>query len=154
MAQLRQELTELGLENAETTSIWHIFLTQVSRKTQLVEIFTGFLWQALSIYPTFFLVKSRRSLKRANLSGMVAPRNGSERDVLYTEGLDREIRRSESCSRFEAREEVLHWEIKSSGANSQKKKPIAKQPITSSCLRCLSIVIPRFEMQKPDKVNF
>ena len=56
MAQLRQELTELGLEKVETyINSGNIFFTSRVLKDQLVEKLGGFLCSLLSIYSEFFL---------------------------------------------------------------------------------------------------
>ena len=61
MAQLRQELAELGLENVETyINSGNIFFDSSKARTLLVESLQGFFESALSIYQKFFLGISRR----------------------------------------------------------------------------------------------
>ena len=61
MAELRQELTELGLEKVETyINSGNIFFTSTAPKAQLVEKVRGFLCSPLSIYSEFFFAESGR----------------------------------------------------------------------------------------------
>ena len=61
MAQLRQELTELGLEKVETyINSGNIFFTSTDPKARLVEKLRGFLCRSIIHYSELFLAKSGR----------------------------------------------------------------------------------------------
>ena len=150
MAQLRQELTELGLENVETyINSGNIFFDTSISKTQLVEILQAFFDKHYPFIQHFSLLSQEDYEEELRTLPEWWFQEMARKDVLfYTEGLD--IKQV-----IEKVESMKLGDEGSSGANSQKK-PIAKQSIISSCLRCLSIVILLFEMQKPltKSVNF
>ena len=61
MAELRQELTELGLEKVETyINSGNIFFTSTDPKVRLVEKLEAFFCSPLSIYSELFFAESGR----------------------------------------------------------------------------------------------
>ncbi len=61
MAELRQELTNLGLEKVESyINSGNIFFTSIDSKARLVKKVRGFLYSPLSIYSELFFAESGR----------------------------------------------------------------------------------------------
>ena len=110
MAQLRQELTELGLEKVETyINSGNIFFTSIAPKAQLVEKLEAF----FEIHYPFIQSFSLLSLEdfEAELENLPEwwTKDLARKDVLfYTEGLDRKFV-EEKLLELKLGEEVLHF---------------------------------------------
>ena len=126
MAQLRQELTELGLENVETyINSGNIFFTSTAPKARLVEKLEAFFEVHYPFIQSFSL--------------------------LSQEDYEEELKNlPDWWTKDLARKDVLFYleDLGFSGANSLRN-PTMQLPITSTCSRCLSIAILPFAMQKP-----
>ena len=90
MAQLRQELTGLGLENVETyINSGNIFFDTSMPRTQLVERIQDFFKEHYPFIQSFSLLSHEDYEEELRtLSGMVVPRNDRKDILFYTEGLD------------------------------------------------------------------
>ena len=110
MAQLRQELTELGLENVETyINSGNIFFDTNTARIQLVEDLKGFFER---LYP-FIQIFSLLSLEDYEEEIRNLPdwwnHEMARKDVLfYTEGLDVD-QVIEKVNSFELEDEVVHF---------------------------------------------
>ena len=110
MAQLRQELTELGLEKVETyINSGNIFFTSTDAKAQLVEKLEAF----FEVHYPFIQSFSLLSLEdfEAELENLPEwwTKDLARKDVLfYTEGLDVE-QVIETVKSLELKDEVLHF---------------------------------------------
>ena len=110
MAQLRQELTELGLEKVETyINSGNIFFTSTAPKAQLVEKLETF----FEVHYPFIQSFSLLSLEdfEAELENLPEwwTKDLARKDVLfYTEGLDVE-QVIETVKSLELKDEVLHF---------------------------------------------
>ena len=110
MAQLRQELTELGLEKVETyINSGNIFFTSSASKTRLVEKLEDFFEVHYPFIQSFSLLNQEDY--EAELKNLPAWWNEdlARKDVLfYTEGLDVE-QVIETVENLELKDEVLHF---------------------------------------------
>lgn len=110
MAQLRQELTELGLEKVETyINSGNIFFTSTGSKSQLIEKLEAFFGTRYPFIQSFSLLSQEDY--EAEVENIPAwwSRDLARKDILfYTEGLDVEqvIPTVES---LELKDEVLHF---------------------------------------------
>ena len=132
MAQLRQELTELGLENVETyINSGNIFFTSTDVKAQLVEKLGAFFEACYPFIQSFSLLSLENF--EAELENLPEwwTKDLARKDVLfYTEGLD-------------------VAQVIETVENLELKKPTLRLPITSTCSRCLFIGTSPFATQKP-----
>lgn len=150
MVQLRQELTELGLEKVETyINSGNIFFTSTAPKAQLVEKLEAF----FEIHYPFIQSFSLLSLEdfEAEIENLPEwwTKDLARKDVLfYTEGLDVDqvIEKVES---LELKDEVVHFGRLGIFWGRSLKNLTMQLPITSTCSRCLSIATSPFAMQKP-----
>ncbi len=150
MAQLRQELTELGLEKVETyINSGNIFFTSTAPKAQLVEKLEAF----FEIHYPFIQSFSLLSLEdfEAELENLPEwwTKDLARKDVLfYTESLDVDqvIEKVES---LELKDEVVHFGRLGIFWGNSLKNPTMQLPITSTCSRCLFIATSPFATQKP-----
>lgn len=134
MAQLRQELTGLGLENVETyINSGNIFFTSTAPKAQLVEKLEVFFEVHYPFIQSFSLLSQEDYEEELNNLPDWWTKDLARKDVLfYTEDLevDQVI---EKVNSLELVDEVLHFgKLGSSGVNCQKLATL-KQPITSTC---------------------
>ena len=150
MAQLRQELTELGLEKVETyINSGNIFFTSTAPKAQLVEKLEAF----FEIHYPFIQSFSLLSLGdfEAELENLPEwwTKDLARKDVLFT-------RRAWMLLKSSRKWTVWNWKMKSfiledlgfSGGNFLKN-PTMQLPIISTCSRCLFIATSPFATQKP-----
>lgn len=149
MAELRQELTNLGLEKVESyINSGNIFFTSIDSKAQLVEKLETF----FAVHYPFIQSFSLLSLEdfEAELENLPAwwNRDLARKDFLfYTEGLDVDqvIATVES---LELKDEVLYFGKLGIFWGNFLKNPILRLPIISTCSRYLSIAILPFAMLK------
>ena len=110
MAQLRQELAELGLENVETyINSGNIFFDSSKARTQLVESLQGFFEEYYPFIKSFSLVSQEDYEEEIRTLPEWWFQEMARKDVLfYTEGLDTKqvIEKVES---MELVDEVLHF---------------------------------------------
>lgn len=110
MAQLRQELTELGLEKVETyINSGNIFFTSTDAKAQLVEKLKAFFETRYPFIQSFSLLSQEDY--EAEVENLPAwwSRNLARKDVLfYTESLDVD-QVIEKVNSLELESEVLHF---------------------------------------------
>ena len=110
MAQLRQELTELGLENVETyINSGNIFFDSSISKTQLVEILQAFFDKHYPFIQRFSLLSQEDYEEELRTLPEWWFQEMARKDVLfYTEGLDNKqvIEKVESMKLVD---EVLHF---------------------------------------------
>ena len=110
MAQLRQELTELGLEKVETyINSGNIFFTSIAPKAQLVEKLEAFFEIHYPFIQSFSLLSQEDYEEEVENLPAWSNEDLARKDVLfYTEGLDVEqvIATVES---LELKDEVLHF---------------------------------------------
>jgi len=110
MAQLRQELTELGLENVETyINSGNIFFTTGLSQSQLVECLSTFFKNHYPFIERFSLL-SREDYEAecANLPQWWTEEMARKDVLFYTEGLDRKSV-EEKLRTLKLGEEVLHF---------------------------------------------
>ena len=110
MAQLRQELTELGLENVETyINSGNIFFTSTDVKAQLVEKLGAFFEACYPFIQSFSLLSLENF--EAELENLPEwwTKDLARKDVLfYTEGLD-VAQVIETVENLELKDEVVHF---------------------------------------------
>ena len=110
MAQLRQELTELGLEKVETyINSGNIFFTSIAPKAQLVEKLEAFFEIHYPFIQSFSLLSLEDYEKELRNLPDWWNHEMARKDVLfYTEGLDRKFV-EEKLLALKLGEEVLHF---------------------------------------------
>ncbi len=110
MAELRQELTELGLENIETyINSGNIFFTSTDPKAQLVEKLETFFEVHYSFIQSFSLLSQEDYEEELEKLPAWWNKDLARKDVLfYTEGLDVE-QVIETVKSLELKDEVLHF---------------------------------------------
>ena len=110
MAQLRQELTELGLENVETyINSGNIFFDTSISKTQLVEILQAFFDKHYPFIQHFSLLSQEDYEEELRNLPDWWNHEMARKDVLfYTDGLDRKSV-EEKLLALKLGEEVLHF---------------------------------------------
>ncbi|RJP07098.1 phosphopentomutase [Streptococcus pseudopneumoniae] len=149
MAELRQELTDLGLEKVESyINGGNIFFTSTVPKVRLVEKLEAFFTVHYPFIQSFSLLNQEGY--EAEVENLPAWWNEdlARKDVLfYTELLDVEqvITTVES---LELKDEVVHFGKLGIFWGNFLKKPTLKLPITRICSRCLSIATLPFAMLK------
>lgn len=110
MAQLRQELAELGLENVETyINSGNIFFDTNMARIQLVESLQGFFGVHYPFIKSFSLLSQEDYEEELRTLPAWWFQEMARKDVLfYTEGLDRESV-EEKLRVLKLRDEVLHF---------------------------------------------
>ena len=110
MAQLRQELAELGLENVETyINSGNIFFDSSKARTKLVESLQGFFEEYYPFIKSFSLLSQKDYEEELRNLPDWWFQEIARKDVLfYTEGLDRESV-EEKLRVLQLRDEVLHF---------------------------------------------
>jgi phosphopentomutase len=110
MAQLRQELAELGLENVETyINSGNIFFDSSQARTQLVESLQGFFGVHYPFIKSFSLVSQEDYEEELRNLPDWWFQEMARKDVLfYTEGLDRQSV-EEKLLALQLRDEVVHF---------------------------------------------
>ena len=110
MAQLCQELAELGLENVETyINSGNIFFDSSKARTKLVESLQGFFEEYYPFIKSFSLLSQKDYEEELRNLPDWWNHEMARKDVLfYTEGLDRESVEEKLCV-LKLREEVLHF---------------------------------------------
>lgn len=110
MAQLRQELAELGLENVETyINSGNIFFDSSKARTLLVESLQGFFEEYYPFIKSFSLLSQKDYEEELRNLPDWWNHEMARKDVLfYTEGLDRESV-EEKLRVLKLRDEVLHF---------------------------------------------
>ena len=110
MAQLRQELTELGLEKVETyINSGNIFFTSTAPKAQLVEKLEAFFERRYPFIQSFSLLSNQDYEKELRNLPDWWNHEMARKDVLfYTEGLDVD-QVIEKVNSLELVDEVLHF---------------------------------------------
>lgn len=150
MADLRQELTELGLEKVESyINSGNVFFTSTVPKARLIEKLEAFFGTRYPFIQSFSLLSQEDY--EAEVENLPAWWNEdlARKDVLfYTEVLDvnQVIATVES---LELKDEVLHFGKLGIFWENSLKNPTLRLPITSTCSRCLSIATLPFAMPKP-----
>lgn len=149
MAELRQELTDLGLEKVETyINSGNIFFTSTDPKVKLIEKLEAFFEVHYPFIQSFSLLSQEDyEAELENLPEWWA-KDLARKDVLfYTEGLDvgQVIEKVES---LELKDEVVYFGKLGIFWGNFLKKPTLKLPITRICSRCLSIATLPFAMLK------
>ena len=110
MAQLRQELTELGLENVATyINSGNIFFNSIVPRTKLIENLQAFFERRYPFIERFSLL-SRKDYEAecANLPQWWTEEMARKDVLFYTEGLDRESL-EEKLLALKLGDEVLHF---------------------------------------------
>lgn len=149
MTELRQELTDLGLEKVESyINSGNIFFTSIDSKAQLIEKLEAFFGTRYPFIQSFSLLSQEDY--EAEVENLPAwwNRDLARKDFLfYTEGLDVDqvIATVES---LELKDEVLYFGKLGIFWGNFLKKPTLKLPITRICSRCLSIATLPFAMLK------
>ncbi|WP_314413210.1 DUF1697 domain-containing protein [uncultured Streptococcus sp.] len=110
MAQLRQELTELGLEKVETyINSGNIFFTSAAPKAQLVEKLEAFFAVHYPFIQSFSLLSQEDYEEELNNLPDWWTKDLARKDVLfYTEGLDVD-QVIEKVNSLELEDEVVHF---------------------------------------------
>ena len=110
MAQLRQELTELGLESVESyINSGNIFFDSSKARTLLVESLQGFFEEYYPFIKSFSLMSQEDYEEELRTLPTWWFQEMARKDVLfYTEGLDRESV-EEKLRVLKLRDEVLHF---------------------------------------------
>ena len=110
MAELRQELTELGLEKVESyINSGNIFFTSIDPKAQLVEKLEVFFEVHYSFIQSFSLLSQEDYEEELEKLPAWWNKDLARKDVLfYTEGLDVE-QVIETVKSLELKDEVLHF---------------------------------------------
>ena len=110
MAQLRQELTELGLEKVETyINSGNIFFTSAAPKAQLVEKLEAFFTVHYPFIQSFSLLSQEDYEEELNNLPDWWTKDLARKDVLfYTEGLDVD-QVIEKVNSLELEDEVVHF---------------------------------------------
>ena len=110
MAQLRQELAELGLENVETyINSGNIFFDSSKARTKLVESLQGFFEEYYPFIKSFSLLSQKDYEEELRNLPDWWFQEIARKDVLfYTEGLDRESV-EEKLLALDLGEEVIHF---------------------------------------------
>ena len=110
MAQLRQELTELGLESVESyINSGNIFFDSSKARTKLVESLQGFFEEYYPFIKSFSLLSQKDYEEELRTLPAWWFQEMARKDVLfYTEGLDREFV-EEKLLALKLGEEVLHF---------------------------------------------
>ena len=110
MAQLRQELTELGLENVETyINSGNIFFTSTAPKAQLVEKLEAFFAVHYPFIQSFSLLSQEDYEEELKNLPDWWTKDLARKDVLfYTEGLD-VAQVIETVESLELEDEVVHF---------------------------------------------
>ena len=149
MAQLRQELTELGLEKVETyINSGNIFFTSTAPKAQLVEKLEAFFTVHYPFIQSFSLLSQEDYEEELNNLPDWWTKDLARKDVLfYTESLavDQVI---EKVNSLELEDEVVHFGRLGIFWGNSLRNPTMQLPIISTCLRCLSTVKSPFAMLK------
>lgn len=150
MAQLRQELTELGLEKVETyINSGNIFFTSTDHKERLVEKLEAFFEIHYPFIQSFSLLSQEDyEAELKNLPDWWT-KDLARKDVLfYTEGLDvaQVIGKVES---LELKDEVVHFGRLGIFWGNSLRNPTMQLPITNTYSRCLSTATLLFVMLKP-----
>ena len=149
MAELRQELTELGMEKVETyINSGNIFFTSTAPKHQLVEKLETFFGTHYPFIQSFSLLSQEDY--EAEVENLPAWWNEdlARKDVLfYTEGLDMD-QVIEKVGSLKLEDEVLHFGNLGFSGGNFLKNPTLRLPIISTCSRCLSIATLPFVMLK------
>lgn len=109
MAQLRQELTELGLEQVETyINSGNLFFTTGLSRSQLVECLSTFFEKAYPFIQRFSLLsREDYEAESANLPQWWTEEMARKDVLFYTEGLDQEAV-WELVSSFSLGDEIIH----------------------------------------------
>ena len=110
MAQLHQELTELGLENVETyINSGNIFFNSIVPRTKLIEKLQAFFERRYPFIQSFSLLSNQDYEKELRNLPDWWNHEMARKDVLfYTEGLDRKSV-EEKLLALKLGEEVLHF---------------------------------------------
>ena len=110
MAQLRQELTELGLENVETyINSGNIFFNSIVPRTKLIEKLQAFFERRYPFIQSFSLLSNQDYEKELRNLPNWWNHEMARKDVLfYTDGLDRKSV-EEKLLALKLGEEVLHF---------------------------------------------
>ena len=110
MAQLRQELTELGLENIETyINSGNIFFTSIAPKARLVEQLEAFFEVHYPFIQNFSLLSQEDYEEELKNLPAWCSEDLARKDVLfYTEGLDVD-QVIEKVNSLELEDEVVHF---------------------------------------------
>lgn len=155
MAELRQELTDLGLEKVETyINSGNIFFTSTAPKAQLVKKLETFFEIHYPFIQSFSLLSQEDyEAELENLPDWWT-KDLARKDVLfYTESLDVD-QVIEKVNSLELEDEVVHfgrlgifWGKFSEG--NSLRNPTMQLPIISTCSRCLSTATLLFVMLKP-----
>ena len=150
MAELRQELTDLGLEKVESyINSGNIFFTSTGPRTQLVEKLEVFFEVYYPFIQSFSLLSQEDYEDELENVPDWWTKDLARKDVLfYTEGLDVDqvIATVES---LELKDEVLHFGKLGIFWGNSPKNLTMQLPIISTCSRCLFIATSPFAMQKP-----
>ena len=139
MAQLRQELTELGLEKVETyINSGNIFFTSTAPKAQLVEKLEAFFEIHYPFIQSFSLLSQEDyEAELENLPDWWT-KDLARKDVLfYTESLDVD-QVIEKVNSLELEDEVVHFGRLGIFWGNSLKNHTTKQLITNTYSRCLS----------------
>ena len=110
MAQLRQELTELGLENVETyINSGNIFFNSIVPRTKLIEELYAFFERRYPFIQSFSLLSNQDYEKELRNLPDWWNHEMARKDVLfYTEGLDVD-QVIEKVNSLELKDEVVHF---------------------------------------------
>ena len=110
MAQLRQELTELGLEKVETyINSGNIFFTSTAPKAQLVEKLEAFFTVHYPFIQSFSLLSQEDYEEELNNLPDWWTKDLARKDFLfYTEGLD-VVQIIETVESLELKDEIVHF---------------------------------------------
>ena len=150
MAQLRQELTELGLEKLETyINSGNIFFTSTAPKVRLVEKLEAFFKVHYPFIQSFSLLSQEDYEEELKSLPDWWTKDLARKDVLfYTESLDVD-QVIEKVNSLELEDEVVHFGRLGIFWGNSLKNPTMQLPITSTCSRCLFIATSPFEIPKP-----
>ena len=132
MADLRQQLTELGLSQVETyINSGNIFFTTDLLQTQLVEGLSTFFENHYPFIERFSLL-SREDYEAecANLPDWWTEEMARKDVLFYTEGLDRESV-EEKLLALDLGEEVLHFGKVAVFWGNSRKQAMLKRPTTN-----------------------
>lgn len=149
MAELRQELTELGLEKVETyINSGNIFFTSTAPKAQLVEKLEAFFAVHYPFIQSFSLLSQEDYEEELKNLPDWWTKDLARKDVLfYTEGLD-VAQVIETVESLELEDEVVHFGRLGIFWGNSLKNHTTKQPITNTYSRCLSTAKSPFVMLK------
>ena len=149
MAQLRQELTELGLEKVETyINSGNIFFTSTAPKAELVEKLEAFFEIHYPFIQSFSLLSQEDYEEELKNLPDWWTKDLARKDVLfYTEGLDVD-QVIEKVDNLELEDEVVHFGKLGIFWGNFLKNLTMQLPITSTYSRCLSTAKSPFVMLK------